>query len=80
MKLEGTKEFEAPREVVWSVINDPSKMAKTLSCRTSCLTALVVLLGSYASSRYLKLILRPLMPPCALTYLKYASDAGAISE
>ena len=30
MKLEGTKEFEAPREVVWSVINDPSKMAKTM--------------------------------------------------
>ena len=30
MKLEGTKEFEAPREIVWSVINDPSKMAKTM--------------------------------------------------
>ena len=30
VKLEGTKEFEAPREVVWSVINDPSKMAKTM--------------------------------------------------
>ena len=30
MKLEGTKEFEAPRDVVWSVINDPSKMAKTM--------------------------------------------------
>ena len=30
MKLEGTKEFDAPREVVWSVINDPSKMAKTM--------------------------------------------------
>jgi carbon monoxide dehydrogenase subunit G len=30
MKLEGTKEFDASREVVWSVINDPSKMAKTM--------------------------------------------------
>jgi uncharacterized protein len=30
MKLEGTKEFEAPREVVWSVINDPEKMANTM--------------------------------------------------
>ena len=30
MKLEGTKEFDAPRSVVWSVINDPSKMAKTM--------------------------------------------------
>ena len=30
MKLEGTKEFDAPREVVWSVINDPAKMAKTM--------------------------------------------------
>jgi carbon monoxide dehydrogenase subunit G len=30
MKLEGTKEFEAPREVVWSVINDPAKMANTM--------------------------------------------------
>ena len=30
MKLEGTKEFDAPREVVWSVINDPEKMAKTM--------------------------------------------------
>ena len=30
MKLEGTKEFEARRDVVWSVINDPSKMAKTM--------------------------------------------------
>ena len=28
MKLEGTKEFEAPREVVWSVINDPSTGAR----------------------------------------------------
>ncbi len=30
MKLEGTKEFDAPRDVVWSVINDPAKMAKTM--------------------------------------------------
>ena len=30
MKLEGTKEFEAPRTVVWSVINDPEKMANTM--------------------------------------------------
>jgi uncharacterized protein len=30
VKIEGTKEFEAPREVVWSVINDPAKMAKTM--------------------------------------------------
>ena len=30
MKLEGTKEFDAPREVVWSVINDPAKMANTM--------------------------------------------------
>ena len=30
MKLEGTKEFDASREVVWSVINDPAKMAKTM--------------------------------------------------
>ena len=30
MKLEGTKEFDAPRAVVWSVINDPAKMANTM--------------------------------------------------
>ena len=30
MKLEGTKEFEAPRAIVWSVINDPATMAKTM--------------------------------------------------
>ena len=30
MKIEGTKEFDASREVVWSVINDPAKMAKTM--------------------------------------------------
>ena len=30
MKLEGTKEFDAPRAVVWSVIDDPAQMAKTM--------------------------------------------------
>jgi carbon monoxide dehydrogenase subunit G len=30
MKLEGTREFDAPREVVWSVISDPEKMANTM--------------------------------------------------
>jgi carbon monoxide dehydrogenase subunit G len=30
VKLEGTKEFDASREVVWSVINDPAKMANTM--------------------------------------------------
>jgi carbon monoxide dehydrogenase subunit G len=30
VKLEGTKEFDAPREVVWSVINSPEKMANTM--------------------------------------------------
>ncbi len=27
MKVEGTKEFAAPREVVWAVIEDPAQMA-----------------------------------------------------
>ena len=27
MNVEGTKELEASREVVWSVINDPAQMA-----------------------------------------------------
>jgi carbon monoxide dehydrogenase subunit G len=27
VKVEGTKELEAPREVVWNVINDPGQMA-----------------------------------------------------
>jgi carbon monoxide dehydrogenase subunit G len=27
MKVEGTKEFDAPRAVVWSVIDDPAQMA-----------------------------------------------------
>ena len=30
MIVSGTKEFDAPREVVWSVINDPAQMAKTM--------------------------------------------------
>jgi carbon monoxide dehydrogenase subunit G len=30
MRLEGTKEFDASREVVWSVLDDPAKMAKTM--------------------------------------------------
>ena len=27
MKLEGTKELDAPRETVWAVLNDPEQMA-----------------------------------------------------
>jgi hypothetical protein len=27
MRLEGVKDFAAPREVVWSVIDDPAQMA-----------------------------------------------------
>ena len=30
MRVEGTKEFDAPRERVWAVINDPAKMAKLM--------------------------------------------------
>ncbi len=30
MKVEGTKEFDAPAQVVWDVLMDPSKMAKLL--------------------------------------------------
>ena len=30
MKVEGTKSFEAPRDVVWSVLNDPAQMAQTM--------------------------------------------------
>ena len=30
MKVEGTKTFEAPRETVWEVLNDPARMAKTM--------------------------------------------------
>jgi carbon monoxide dehydrogenase subunit G len=30
MKVEGEKRFDAPRERVWEVLNDPSRMAKTM--------------------------------------------------
>lgn len=30
MKVEGTKEFDAPAQLVWDVLNDPEKMAKLL--------------------------------------------------
>ena len=30
MKMEGTREFDAPRETVWEVLNDPSKMANLM--------------------------------------------------
>ena len=30
MKVEGNKEFDAPAQLVWDVLNDPSKMAKLL--------------------------------------------------
>ena len=30
MKVEGTKDFDAPPQLVWDVLNDPSKMAKLL--------------------------------------------------
>ncbi|MBA2474941.1 MAG: SRPBCC family protein [Actinobacteria bacterium] len=30
MKVEGARNFDAPREVVWEVLNDPSRMAKTM--------------------------------------------------
>jgi uncharacterized protein len=30
VKLEGTKELSAPREVVWKVLNDPAQMAKLM--------------------------------------------------
>jgi uncharacterized protein len=30
VKVEGTKEFNAPAQLVWEVLNDPSKMAKLL--------------------------------------------------
>jgi carbon monoxide dehydrogenase subunit G len=30
VKIEGTKTFEAPRETVWEVLNDPARMAKTM--------------------------------------------------
>ena len=33
VKVEGTKEFDAPAQLVWDVLNDPSKMAKLLPGR-----------------------------------------------
>jgi len=30
VKVEGTKEFDAPAQLVWDVLNDPSRMAKLL--------------------------------------------------
>jgi uncharacterized protein len=30
VKVEGTKEFDAPAQLVWEVLNDPEKMAKLL--------------------------------------------------
>ena len=30
MIVSGTKELSAPREIVWSVINEPSEMAKLM--------------------------------------------------
>ena len=30
MKVEGEREFAAPRTTVWEVLNDPSRMAKTM--------------------------------------------------
>ncbi len=30
MKVEGTKSFAAPRDVVWTVLNDPAQMAQTM--------------------------------------------------
>ena len=30
MRVEGVKEFDAPPQLVWDVLNDPSKMANLL--------------------------------------------------
>ena len=30
MRVEGDRSFEAPREAVWRVLNDPASMAKTM--------------------------------------------------
>ncbi len=30
MKVNGERQFEAPRETVWQVLNDPAQMAKTM--------------------------------------------------
>ena len=54
----------------------PLNMAKTWSCSTSCLVNGTVWAEVYASSRILKVILRPFTPPwLVLTYVKYAFSA-----
>ena len=30
MRVQGEREFEAPRQAVWEVLNDPARMAKTM--------------------------------------------------
>jgi carbon monoxide dehydrogenase subunit G len=30
VKVDGTKHFDAPRDTVWEVLNDPARMAKTM--------------------------------------------------
>jgi uncharacterized protein len=30
VKVEGTKHFDAPRDLVWEVLNDPARMARTM--------------------------------------------------
>ena len=30
MKVEGVREFDAPRSLVWEVLNDPARLAKTM--------------------------------------------------
>ena len=54
------------------------KTANTLSCSTSCCVSGTVFAGSYASSRIVKLIFRPLTPPWSFTYAKYAPSAAGI--
>src|SRR5438270_11148954 len=54
------------------------KSAKMPSCSTSSCVRGTVFDGSYASSLTLKSIFRPLTPPCALTYAKYAPSAAGI--
>ncbi len=51
----------------WVGVPSAPKIAKTLSRRISSLVALFVLAGLYWSSLTTYLILRPLMPPLALT-------------
>ena len=54
------------------------KTANTLFCSTSCCVSGTVFDGSYASSRTVKSIFRPLTPPWSLTYAKYALSAAGI--